>query len=170
MSQFRYCENCPTTMDLPGFGLSEESLLLRSQYVEGIHTDSKTAQAGRYKRISEVLEKLIDIYSDCSDAGWDGYNAQVIGESALIDAANLYSILPTDVENPEVTPEPDGGIGFEWYINNWNTLSLSVQGDKIIVYSGLFGGNDTDHGHKPLTDKLHPTLNQLIHRLYEGSN
>lgn len=165
MTQFSFCENCPSDMGFPGSGNSEESSLLRKYYTEELRTDSKTAAAGRYKRIANLIELLVDIYSDCNQTGWDGYNAQPITESALIDAIRLYSLLPKDIIQPEVTPEPDGSIGFEWYTNAWRTLSMSVNGDNIIVFSGLFGGNDTDHGHKPLADKLDPSLVSMIDRL-----
>ncbi len=167
MTQAVPCPSCPSL--LPGFsgdGYSKEAFLLFAKYNETFQSDSETAESGSYKKFVKLLEELSHIRSDCSEEGWDGYNATPVSYAAIIDSAKLIQQLPKDIPAPELVPEPDGSIGLEWYIDQWHVLTLSVKGDAIIVFSGLFGGNDTDHGQKPLTEHLSATLRMHLNRLY----
>lgn len=168
MTRLAYCLDCPPLKGgLFDFGYSKESNFLRRVFKEEIKFDSSTAQCGINKRLARIAEELIGIYHDCNQEGWDGYGAEPIREASLEDSLKLYTLLPDNIPEPDLTPEPDGSIGFGWYRGPWRTLSLSVRGDGIIVYSGLFGGNDTDHGHKPLTERLDANIHGLLNRLYQ---
>lgn len=48
------------------------------------------------------------------DADWDGYDANEISDGACDAAKTFLANLPTDLESPELCPNPSGTISMEW--------------------------------------------------------
>jgi len=96
--------------------------------------------------ITEALQSLNEVFEECSEEGWDGYDALPITEEAYFEAIKLIKSLPvTSFPMPEVTPVPNGKIGLEWYREKRQVFVASVSGRNEIVYAGLFGVNKS-HG------------------------
>ena len=110
---------------------------------------------------------LRELYRECSVADWDGRDAAPISEAAIIDAVRVASQLPERYPVPEIIPIATGDVGFEWYIDPYRVLSLSVAGDGYIYYAGLFGFKNADHGSKPLAGKLNEKVMSLLGEVYK---
>ncbi len=117
--------------------------------------------------ITEALQSLNEIFEDCSEEGWDGYDALPITEEAYFEAIKLIKSLPvTAFPMPEVVPESNGEIGFEWYRENRLVFVASVSGKSEIVYAGMFGANKT-HGTEYFGDLLPTEILEKLKRLYK---
>src|SRR5277367_2944030 len=58
---------------------------------------------------------LMATYRDCSEQGWNGYDAAPITRQTIIAGGTLLELLPDYMTPPEVIPEPTGKISFGWH-------------------------------------------------------
>ncbi len=68
-----------------------------------------------------VLAAPKETYQECSEEGWDGYGARPVTQETYDEAVRFLGALPSWLPTPEIVPEPDGDIGFEWngtYLRN----------------------------------------------------
>ena len=62
--------------------------------------------------------------------------------------------LPTTTPVPDVVPEPDGEIAFEWDYGPWRILSVSVGPTGLLSYAALYGRTSKAHGTEKFIDRL----------------
>ena len=117
--------------------------------------------------MKKVLQSLNKEFDECSEEGWDGYDALPITKEAYFEAMKLIKCLPiTSFPMPEVAPEPNGEIGLEWFIGRRQVFNASVSGKNEIVYAGLFGVNKV-HGTEYFGDSLPFAILENLKRLYK---
>ena len=108
-------------------------------------------------RKDSVRNQLLDTFIRCSAKGWDGYGALPISNRAHSEAKTFLEALPTWIPLPEIVPEPDGGIGLEWFGGSHRVFVVSISGDNTITYAGLIGMGNKIHGIKVFNDSI-PTI------------
>jgi hypothetical protein len=155
------CTYCSSITNYIGFGPD-------SKKVEKIFHDmdrGNTTQTLGSRR--ELLNNLDEVFEKYSKPNWDGYGANPITEAAYLEARELIRTIPIDpiFPSPEIIPEPNGEIAFEWYRENRQVFILSVSGKNEIIYSGLFGLNKT-HGVEYFTEFLPQGILNSLKRLY----
>lgn len=96
--------------------------------------------ASRQRRLDEI-EALLPLPGRYREANWNGEGAAPIPESAVQEARTFLQKLPTTFPLPEVTPEPDGYLGLEWYANKWLLYVVSFNGKGALSCSGLMGSD-----------------------------
>jgi len=114
-----------------------------------------------------LLNELFQIYQECSVNNWDGYDAQPISNEAYLEAEKLIRLLPPNIKKPEFIPEPTGEIAFEWYQGKRFIFVISVGGNNLITYAGLFGNTSKIHGTEYFGAKLPNIIIDNIKRLFE---
>ncbi|MBW2059957.1 MAG: hypothetical protein JRI95_00175 [Deltaproteobacteria bacterium] len=115
--------------------------------------------------LDRMIEALQEIREEASEPNWDGYDAEPISDNTYYQAREMllywissYTLLP------ELSPEPDGGIGFEWYKKNKQVFVISVDGSNEVTYAGIFG-LEKEHGVVPYTpDGLSKLFNKISSR------
>jgi hypothetical protein len=82
-------------------------------------------------------EQLEEIKRNCSFPNWDGYGALPLNETSvrlalefIKQAMKLYPELPY----PELAPEPDGCLGFDWNTKR-GQLAISIDEDHKLSYA-----------------------------------
>ena len=60
-----------------------------------------------------ALEELEKVYEECSEANWDGYGAMPISRDTYSEARKLLRMMPSSLQRPDISAEPDGEITFE---------------------------------------------------------
>ena len=105
--------------------------------------DSATGQA----RIGDPQSELLRLYQICSQANWDGEGAKAINSVTLGEAQRLLDVIPSSIGIPDIIPEPNGSIAFEWRISPGRIYILSLSGRKRLEYAGLLGHGNETHGH-----------------------
>ena len=164
MSTAVQCTNCPSISSYHTSGVGPESLDLEKYYVNEISKFRRSATLGR---IDETIYSLVDVFLECSEEGWDGYDALPITEDAYFEAKKLIECLPltSSIPMPEIVPEPSGEIGLEWSRGKRQVFVVSVSGSNEIIYAGLFGTNKT-HGVEYFGDSLPSMIIENLIRLY----
>jgi hypothetical protein len=151
--------------NFPSIGFGPEAKALKRFYEEDIVSELKKTET--LGHLDEALQSLNEVFKECSGEGWDGYDAFPITEDAYVEAIKLIKSLPiTSFPMPEVTSEPNGGIGLEWYRDNRLVFITSVCGKNEIVYAGMFGANKT-HGIEYFGDSLPLVILENLKRLYK---
>ena len=106
--------------------------------------DRRTVEQSPLRTASEqrrldAIEALLPLPGCYREANWNGEGAAPIPESAIQEARMFLQKLPTTFPLPEVTPEPDGYLGLEWYANKWLLYVVSFNGKGALSCSGLMG-------------------------------
>lgn len=101
----------------------------------------------------------------CSQRGWDGFEAEPVSRSAIDNAWRLVSVLPYGFPMPAVGAEPDGHVTLEWYSNPSRLLSVSVGSEGDLHYAALLGGTARQYGTEPFFGIVPPTLLEIIRRV-----
>ena len=113
-----------------------------------------------------ALEELEKVYEECSEANWDGYGAMPISRETYSEARKLLRMMPSSLPRPDISAEPDGEITFEWYKEKYSVVVISVGGNNLITYAGLFGKSNKIHGTEYFADELPEIICHCIRRLF----
>ena len=114
----------------------------------------------------ETACDLSEMYKNCSMANWDGEGAEAISEPAYLEAARFIRLLPVAFPMPELTPEPNGQIGFEWHLRRDYMFVVAVGGNQLLTFAGLFGPDSSVHGTEPFSDSLPESIVGHLQRLF----
>ena len=80
-------------------------------------------------------------------------NAAVSHETAW-KAVAFARLLPRGLPIPEIAPDPDGEISFDWIGRSGKMFSVSIGSDGRISYAGRFGDKSKTHGTEQLSEIL----------------
>lgn len=89
----------------------------------------------------ETLEELSEVWYECREANWDGYQALPVEQETFHGAYTLIESLPLGFPRPSIGAEPDGHLTLEWYKSPRRCVSVSVAPDGLLHYAGLYGAN-----------------------------
>lgn len=112
-----------------------------------------------------AFNALMETYKECCEESWDGYGAVPISQATCSEAVRFLDALPSWIPAPEIVPEPDGYIGFEWRRGKYWTVVASVDGTNHIIYAGIFGTGDKSHGTELFDGSIPKALADQISRL-----
>jgi hypothetical protein len=88
-----------------------------------------------------ALSQLRALAHECTEEGWDGYEAYALDPTAVLIAEGFVRALPDSVPLPEFAPEPDGSVSLDW-IQSKNRLFVGT--NHRLAYAWLDGA---DKGH-----------------------
>ncbi len=95
-------------------------------------------------RKSMLMSELVDVAEECSEDDWDGYGGLAVCRDAVFNAGAFIFALPDEYPLPEIAPEPDGALSFDWIRDRHHRVTISVDADDRLAYAWLSG---TDKGH-----------------------
>jgi len=104
---------------------------------EGLRHLAKPRMELLASEIEQVLEET------AREAGGGFVPVDIETASAALQFA--YS-LPWSLPNPEVAPDPDGDISFDWLGPSGKMFSVSVNKTGRVAYAGRFGDRSKIHG------------------------
>src|SRR5688572_5568855 len=94
-----------------------------------------------------LTRAMIDqIAVECSMPNWDGYSGAPISQGAKIHAQRLVEVLPIDLPEPLVVPDPDGDISLSWDFGRDRIFTISVGETGTLSYAGILGKGVQRHG------------------------
>lgn len=153
------------TTALPYFystGASDTSRNLQRLYKDAVASLRKSVT---WDYLGGVLAALKETYQECSEEGWDGYGARPVTQETYDEAIRFLSALPSWLPAPEIVPEPDGDIGFEWNFGKNRMLAVSVDGTNRITYAGLLGTGNKSYGTEVFNGSIPQTLVDHVSRI-----
>jgi len=161
---------------MPALLEPKNEYLIRSGYAGGIaretaeeiqENDSRVAESLYLFPFSSCFEMLVNIAENCSKQDWDGYGAVPIPNEVYLKVLTLISNFPMGIPAPELVPENDGAITFEWHVNPKQELSLSVNPNNLGYYV-FTDGSQKIKGSYVLQESLPPffinMINQVIYK------
>ncbi|MDP9254533.1 MAG: hypothetical protein M3O66_06305, partial [Verrucomicrobiota bacterium] len=96
--------------------------------------------------------------------GWDGYDANAVQRSAVVNAFIFIDAFPSHIPMPEVAVDPDGEISFDWFNAPRRQFSISIGSNNVLSYAGLFG-SDKVSGSERFQGTVPKTLVDYISRV-----
>ena len=145
-------------------GVSNESETLTSIHIEFNYAVDRTSFG---QRMLAPLSDLEEVFIECLNVGWDGYDARPLSIAAFTDARNFIRLLPTNISAPEIVPEPAGGIGLEWISPNSGRFIISFDGSGTYAYAGIYNSGARVRGIELMSDSFPKELNNFIARLFK---
>lgn len=104
-------------------------------------TGSSTDALAEAWQLQDLLIKLNDVFVEAKERDWDGDNAEPVSDSTYFSAIKLLSVLPLTLPAPEISPDNDGFIEFEWY-KDGKSFSLYATDTNLVLYAGFYGKED----------------------------
>lgn len=115
----------------------------------------------------ETIRKYRDEIHEYFIPNWDGYGALPISKESFIEAIKFYSYMPNYWLQPEMIPLPSGEVAFEWYKNGNKQFSITFSGENVLVYAGIYGLMDTNHGTSYFDENIPDEIMDLVHKVYQ---
>ena len=128
-----------------------------------IRRESGASEAA--SRLNEQLEEFVQHYAaprleilvpeiiSLVRAAEDVEMASVSPETAA-HALRLALLLPNSLPIPEISPDPDGDIAFDWSGKSGKMFSASIDRTGRIAYAGRFEESSKVHGVEQLSNSL----------------
>jgi hypothetical protein len=130
-------------------GSSEAAFLVDSQLKQFLaHTPRMEVLIPEIKELAEESGEVATM-----DAG-----AIPIDKETARAAIEFAFLLPLSLPVPEVAPEPDGDISFDWEGPCKRMFSVSVNKEGRIAYAGRFGEKSKVHGIEQLSEVCPPEV------------
>ena len=136
----------------------------------GISRESKNSVSQNETSITfgwknDISSDLIEIFKDCSRPDWDGYGAMAVSYNEIDTARKFLWMLPESITTPEVSPDPDGAISFNW--GNGYDQMFSISAEKnILIYAGLFNDGVKKHGQLPFYNEIPIEITDILSRYF----
>ncbi|MGI9303077.1 MAG: hypothetical protein ACR2RB_10260, partial [Gammaproteobacteria bacterium] len=101
---------------------------------------------------------------ECGHPDWDGYGATPITPEAIRQAMAFALALPGHIPTPDVLPEADGEVEFEWYADNEHIVSVSVNANGVLSYVARFGLEGRARGTEVFAKRIPSPILSAIQR------
>jgi hypothetical protein len=144
-------------------GVSEEAKEIRTRVEHVLEDLLQSVSLGGWYR--DAVSALYHIASQSSVPNWDGYGAMQVSPLAVAQAFRFLRTLPSTLQTPDLSVDPDGEISFEWYLEPRRVFSISVGPHGELSYAGLFGRSDA-HGTEYFGDELPKPIMDNLSRLF----
>jgi len=123
------------------------------------HLNAPISRGGKLLGIWKELDAVV---SECSVAGWDGYDAKPISTAAINEARILLKSMPDTIMPPEIAPEPSGDIGFQWRNAANQILVVGIDGSSLLNFAANLGGGFTNYGTERHSGNLPRHLQKVL--------
>jgi hypothetical protein len=115
-----------------------------NRYTRENASDWRTLAATHVRRLRE----------QCRESGWDGYSSTPISPAVERHAIRFVSKLPVYLPPPDVTPDNDGEISFDWWFGPNAQFGVSVSRNGDLTYAGVIGKGVKRHGVEPFAEAV----------------
>lgn len=116
-----------------------------------------------------VKDSLRDVIDECKNENWDGYEARPVSDDTIREANSFLCALPSWLTIPDIIPEPDGSIGFEWYKEKNKIFVASVNGQNVVTFAGLLGKNNKIHGTRNFDDSIPKIVIESVSEIFSST-
>jgi len=132
---------------------------LNDSFGLGVQFSAGTSDAAR--RIEDQVREGLRHYgepriemlrSDIEQMAADADATIRIDVQTIQAAVEFASLLPRSLPAPEVAPDPDGDISFDWLGRSGKIFSVSIDASGRLAYAGRFGEKSKVHGTEQLSE------------------
>lgn len=121
--------------------------------------------AGVRGRLSSkaLLRHDVQLAAFAGMMGTDPWEVEApLPESVLRHARDFLRVLPGTLPEPQVSRDGEGRLSFEWAGENARLLTVRVDPDGMLVYTGRLGPRRRVSGAEPLGAELPSLIRQAI--------
>jgi len=118
----------------------------------------------------EAMSELERVFKECSHENWDGYGALAISSRVYSKARQFLKLVPSSIPKPEIVPESEDEIGFEWYLDQDASFVVSVKDSDKISFAGLFRKNREVWGVELFEDAIPQLVYENVRKLFSRLN
>ena len=130
--------------------------------------DTKVLKIGNYiqssvsnGQVPDILNEIFGVFFECNADNWDGDNAKAITRMAVWKLFILIqNYIPDNLTKPEISPDPDGTIGLEWFGEKGYRMIVIPKGEEIL-YAALLGSREF-HGKTNFNEGLPPEVLNIL--------
>lgn len=162
LSQIGNFANCEGSLPVD-LGLSEDAEFVRRQMARVFQFPSGTSS--REERHHEILARLADAQEESRSEDWLAEGRNPVTSDTLASALRFARLIPPTVPVPDIRPDQDGDVSFDWSTSARNVLSVSVSSTGLLHYAALFGFNRV-HGVENFAGFLPIAIRTNLRRLY----
>lgn len=156
----------PDTISISDTGISKESGRIRKILAWTKHHRSEPVSLDLKK---DLYDLAMEIGEECSDAGWDGYNASPISKEEVVRTLRLIFQLSESIQPPTLVPSPGGYISFEWHDSRGRVVSVSPKG-HLIVWAAVLADDCTLYGKSPAHKGWPTGVLNILHESFASSS
>jgi len=127
-------------------GASEAALRLNEQLGEFVRHYAAP-------RLDILVPEITSLVGGGSNGSADLDTAPITSDTAT-QALKFALLLPNSLPIPEISPDPDGDISFDWISKTGKMFSASIDRSGRIAYAGRFGERSKVHGIEQLSESL----------------
>ncbi len=154
-------ERAPTSNTL-GKGVGVDSTQLWETEKEVSLHATQPISSGGWKRL--LADEAFEIYIECSEPGWDGYDAAPLSKDSFFHASSFIDLIPVWAPRPDLVPSPDGWISFEWRSLMNRILSVTPE-NRVLIYAAALGPQNVHYGRVSLEEyreKLPSNITRIL--------
>lgn len=107
-----------------------------------------------FRNLLVLIHELDEVFEECSHENWDGYGAGPISRKAYEEAKDFLNFIPRELPLPEVSPQPEGGIGFVWYGKGKRAFTASLTGEKTVFLAHYIDDNSRGSRREKFVDSV----------------
>lgn len=145
-------------------GVGEDSNQLWKTEKEVFHHATQPIMSGGWKRL--LADEAFEIYGECSEPGWDGYDASPLCEDSVLHARSFIDLIPVWAPRPDLVPSPDGWISFEWRSLPNRILSVTPE-NGVLIYAAALGSQNVHYGRVSFAEYRERRPSQIAELLSE---
>jgi len=108
---------------------------ITADYISGTLPQALLAARDR----TALYGELYEIKDECAENGWDTPNSVAIPDVVFDIGEGLIALFPRYLTDPEITPENDGALSFEWR-NHVEYFDLSITSQGGVYYIAKVDG------------------------------
>jgi hypothetical protein len=112
-----------------------------------------------------VRAQIRQLAAECSISNWDGYEATPVSRRASENAQRFVDLLPADLPQPTVVPDPDGHIALCWDFGTDRLLTVSIGESDTASYAGILGKDVKRYGQEPFHEDVAKVLVDSIREI-----
>ena len=118
-----------------------------------------------------LINDLTKSYRTANRLGWDDDCAPPVAFLTYSNGIRFIEQLPLDLPHPEITPDDDGYIEFEWY-KEGRSFSFYITPSDVVLWAKYNNRDDRSSGRFNLRneitgqDEIREELLFLIHEVY----
>lgn len=139
-------ESPPAVIGRRESGTSEAASRLNQQFEEFVRHYAAP-------RLEILVPEIASLVRDASQGATD-YEMAAISPDTARQALTFALLLPNSLPIPEISPDPDGDISFDWIGKTGKMFSASIDETGRIAYAGRFGERSKIHGVEQLANSL----------------
>jgi hypothetical protein len=112
-----------------------------------------------------VRAKIEQLAIECSTSNWDGYSGAGISQLTKRKAQYFVDLLPVDLPEPEVAPDPEGDIALCWDFGRDLVFTVNIDETETLSFAGLLGRGVKRHGQEPFRGDVPKILIESIREI-----